>query len=139
MCPCGDLEASVVVHIVLVELRQLLEHAADINDNAVAEDILAARVQDATWEKMERVLDAVSDDGVSRVSSTVEASTNVVILRQDVHKLALAFVAPLRSEDDAKARVEASIAALTSFGQRSLETHIFLSIIYICRNANNKS
>ena len=125
MRPCGDLQAAVVVHIVCVELSQLFEHASDVDNNAVAEDVLASRVQNAARKKMESVLDAISDDGVPRVGSTVESSTNVVILRQDIYQFALAFVAPLRSKDDAKARVEASIAALTSFDQRTLETHIF--------------
>ena len=114
-----------VVHIVCVELSQLFEHAADIDNNAVAEDVLASRVQNAARKKMESVLDAISDDGMSRVCSTVETSAYVVILREDIHKFALAFITPLRSKDDAKARVEAGIAALTSFDQRTLETHIF--------------
>ena len=101
MRPCGDFQAAFVVHIVLVKLSQFLEHAADVDDDAVAEDILAARVQDATWEKMESVLDSISDDCVSSIGSTVEASANVVVLRKDIHKFALAFVAPLRSKDDA--------------------------------------
>ena len=90
-----------VVHIVRVKLRQLFEHAADVDDNAVAEDVLAARVQDAAREKMESVLNSISDDGVSCVGATVETSAYIVILRQDIHKFALAFITPLRSKDDA--------------------------------------
>ena len=101
MRPCGDLQAALVVHIVLVKLSQFLEHAADVDDNAVAKDILTARVQDATWEKMESVLDSISDDCVSSVGSTVETSANVVVLRKDIYKFALAFIAPLRSKYDA--------------------------------------
>ena len=115
MRPCGDFQAAFVVHIVLVKLSQFLEHAADVDDDAVAEDILAARVQDATREKMEGIFDTVSDDGVSSVRTTIETSAHVVVLRQDVHKLALAFVAPLRAEDDAETRIDASTAALPSF------------------------
>ena len=43
----GHLQAALVVDTILIELRKLIEHATDVDNDAVAEDVLAARVQDA--------------------------------------------------------------------------------------------
>ena len=61
---------------------------------------------------MERVLDAISDDSVTSVGSTIEARAHVVILRQDVYQLAFAFIAPLRAEDDTEIGVQPGFAAI---------------------------
>lgn len=49
----------------------------------------------------ERLLHAVNrrDDGVPRVVPACAASADIGLCSQDVHKLALALVAPLRAED----------------------------------------
>ncbi len=49
---------------------------------------------------MEGVLVAVGDDSVAGIGTAVESRTDVIVLRQDVDKLALALVAPLGAQDD---------------------------------------
>ena len=44
---------------------------------------------------MEGIFDAISDNCVSSVCTTVEPGANVIVLGQNVDKLALAFIAPL--------------------------------------------
>jgi len=61
---------------------------------------------------MERVLDAIGDDSVTSVGTTVEARADVVVLREDVYQLAFAFIAPLRAEDDSEVGVQPSFAAI---------------------------
>ena len=48
---------------------------------------------------MECILDAIGDDSVASVGATVEPSADVVVLREDIHKLSLAFIAPLTTKD----------------------------------------
>ena len=60
---------------------------------------------------MECILDAIGDDSVASVGATVEPSADVVVLREDIHKLSLAFIAPLRAEDDGEVRSHACFAA----------------------------
>ena len=112
--PGGHLQATAVLNAIGVQLSQLLKHAVDVDDCAIAEDVLALRVEDSTWQQVEGVLDTIGDDSVASIGSTVEARTHIVVLRENVDKLALALVAPLRAKDDAEARVEAGGAPLTS-------------------------
>ena len=61
---------------------------------------------------MEGILDAISDDSVTRVGSAIEACADVVILRQDVYQLAFALIAPLRAKDDSEIGVHSGFAAI---------------------------
>jgi|LakMenE01Jun11ns_1017448.scaffolds.fasta_scaffold5458307_1 hypothetical protein len=51
---------------------------------------------------MECVFMAVSDNSVTSISAAVETSTNVVILSENVDKFTLAFIAPLRAQDNSE-------------------------------------
>lgn len=63
---------------------------------------------------MESILDAISDDSMASVGATIESSAEVIVLGQDVDKLALAFVAPLRAKNDGKFGVHATLATIGS-------------------------
>jgi len=88
-------------------LLQLVEHGLHVYHHSVAKHVLALGVEDAAGEEVEGVLGLVNNDGVAGVGASVESSADVVVLGQDVDELALALVAPLGTEDDAEARLEA--------------------------------
>lgn len=94
-----DLQSTVVVDAVVIELLELTEHAGDVHDDTVSEKVMAVLVHDTAREQVEGVLDFVDHDGVAGVGATVESGTQVVVLGEDVHEFTLTFVTPLGSED----------------------------------------
>ena len=76
----------------------LLEQHAEVDDDAVADDRGAAGAEDAAGQQVQGVLLAVDDDGVAGVVAAVELHDVVDAAAQQVGRLALAFVAPLGSD-----------------------------------------
>lgn len=74
VCPVGDVYPVGGVEAVLVEGLQLLEKAGHVDDAAAADDVDAAGVDETGGEDVEVVCDAVGDDGVSGVVTTLSAA-----------------------------------------------------------------
>ncbi|TYZ62153.1 hypothetical protein PybrP1_009624, partial [[Pythium] brassicae (nom. inval.)] len=107
-----DEDAALVVHAHALELVELEQQARQVHDHAVADHAHSVRVQDARRHEVELVLLAVVHDRVPGVRAAGHARDHVVRLREVVHELALAFVAPLRAEHHVHAAVEAVVVAL---------------------------
>ena len=78
----------------------LVDERVRIDDDAIADDRELARAARPRRQKAQLVADAVDDKGMAGVVAALEAHDDVGALRQPVDDLALAFVAPLRSDDD---------------------------------------
>ena len=82
-------------------LRQLVdlgEERRRIDDDAVADDAGDAWMQDAGRQQAQDELASVRVDGVAGVVPALIAGDDRKVRRQQIDDLALAFVAPLRSE-----------------------------------------
>ena len=77
------------------ELGQLLLQRPGIDDHPVAHHAQDPGMQDARRDEMEDELLLAHLDGVAGVVAAVEAGHDLDLLREEVHDLAFAFVAPL--------------------------------------------
>ena len=89
-----DLDAGGADALHLVDERPWIE------DDAVADDRELARTHHARRKQAQLVGDAIDDERMAGVMAALEANDDIRPLRQPVDDLALAFVAPLRSDDD---------------------------------------
>ena len=71
-----------------------------MNNNTISEHVHTLRIEDTAWKEMESILLAIGYDGVAGVGSAIESCADLVVLGEDVDKLALTLIAPLGSEDD---------------------------------------
>ena len=71
-----------------------------VNHHAVADVARHAIAHDARGDQLQSGLHALDDERVARVVATLEAHHCLRVIRQPVHHLALAFVAPLGTDDD---------------------------------------
>ena len=90
--PVADVDAG------LCQLVDLGKQRRRIDDDAVADDAGDAGVQDARRQQAEHELAAVGVDRVAGVVPALVARDDRKVRRQQIDDLALAFVAPLRSE-----------------------------------------
>lgn len=93
-----DVYAAVGAQAVLLERGELGEEAGDVDDAAAADDVDAARVDEARGQDVEVVRDAVGDNRVAGVVAALGAAAELGLVGEDVGELALAFVAPLGAE-----------------------------------------
>ena len=103
--PIRDVYPVLGIEAVLVERLQFLEEAGNVDDAAAANDVDAAGVDKTGGEDVEVVGDAIGDDGVSGVVTTLGAAAQLRFVGEDVGELALAFVTPLGAEDDCRRHV----------------------------------
>ena len=82
-----------------LEIVNLLEKHVRIDYDAVADDVQRLRPEYAAWYKVEAELAVVGDDGVSGVVATGESRDHLRVPRKIVNYLALAFIAPLGTQD----------------------------------------
>jgi hypothetical protein len=106
----GDQQTALVVDPVLVQLRELVEHGRNVQDNAVAQDVYTLVVKDTAGEQVESVLVPVGNDSMAGVRTSVETRADIVILGQDVDELAFALVTPLGTQDDSELGLETGLA-----------------------------
>ena len=90
--------------ITVDEVVDLVEQHVEVDDDAVADDRRDAGGQDAAGQQVQRVLLAGAvglrdDDGVAGVVAAVELHHVVDVAAEQVGRLALAFVAPLGTDD----------------------------------------
>src|SRR5437868_2977559 len=81
-------------------MGDLLEKDDGIDDDAVADDAGAVRVEDAGGDELELELAVFGDDGVARVVASLRADDHVRLPGEVVDDLALALVAPLAADQD---------------------------------------
>lgn len=72
----------------------------DVDDNPVPEDGLHIGMDKARRQEMKCVGDFVGHDSVTGIVATLAPRDEVGFLGQEVDELPLAFVSPLRTEDD---------------------------------------
>mmetsp|Transcript_20274 Transcript_20274/g.40475 ORF Transcript_20274/g.40475 Transcript_20274/m.40475 type:complete len:225 (+) Transcript_20274:1059-1733(+) len=118
--PVADPDALLGVgHAGIREPVDLREERREVDHHPVADHAGGERVQDARRDQVQLELPARRvHDGVPRVAPAGDAAAHVVALRQNVHQLPLALVAPLRAQDHVDA-VRLGIVATGRFrGQR---------------------
>ena len=81
------------------ETVELLEQHRRVDDTAGADHALLA-LEDPARDVLQLVRLAVGHDRVAGVRAAVVAADEVGVLGEQVDDLALAFVAPLRADDD---------------------------------------
>ncbi len=96
----ADEQAAIHFHAGFAQRGHFLEKGDGVEHHAVADDAAAARPQDAARHQLKNEFLSVDDDGVPGIVSAGIAGHDREILRENVHDLALAFVAPLRTDDD---------------------------------------
>lgn len=96
----GEFEATFIVDTIFVKLGKLLKHGLNVDDDTVAEQVLAGRIEYTARKQVERIFMSISHDGVSSIGATVEASADVIVFSENVNKFAFAFVAPLGSDNN---------------------------------------
>ncbi|DAZ98525.1 TPA: hypothetical protein N0F65_007024 [Lagenidium giganteum] len=101
-----DEDATFIVNAHALQLVQLLQQTGQVHDDTVANDAHGVLVQNARRHQVELVLLAVVHDGVAGVGAARHARNDVVLLRQHVHELALAFIAPLGAQHHVHAGVQ---------------------------------
>jgi hypothetical protein len=95
-----DVYAALGLEPMLLEGLELLEEARHVDDAAAANDVDAVGVDEARGQDVEVVGDAVGDNSVARVVTALGAAADLRLVGEDVGELALAFVAPLGTEDN---------------------------------------
>ena len=94
----GDAEIR-RAHPALLEREHLVAEEREVHDHARAEDARRVRIEDAGWDQVELERAPLVDDGVPGVVATLVADDKIRLLREEIRDLALAFVAPLGSDD----------------------------------------
>jgi hypothetical protein len=85
-----------------LELVDLLEQDAGIDDAPGPDDADRAGIEDSGGDVAEGEALAVADDRVAGVRTALVAAHDVGPLREEVDNLSLAFVAPLRAHDHSR-------------------------------------
>jgi hypothetical protein len=86
-------------HAALLERVDLVHQEAEVDDHARSQDARGVRVEDARGNEMQLERPPLVHDGVSGVVAALVADDEIRLLREEVRDLALALVAPLRSDD----------------------------------------
>jgi len=88
--------------------RQLIgffQQGDGVHHEAVADHSFLPRLQNAAWNEPDDELLVADDDGVAGVMAALVAHHVVELVREQINQLALAFIAPLRAENDDVAHV----------------------------------
>src|SRR5690606_3492299 len=96
----ADLQPRAHVHAGGLQLLDLLAQRARVQYHAVADQAQRVVAQDARRDQVQHGLLAVDHQRVAGVVAALEAHDRADVLRQQVDDLALAFIAPLGTEND---------------------------------------
>ncbi len=80
-------------------LLNLVEQRPRVNHHAIADHRQLARPQDARWQKRQLVGHAINHQRMAGIVPALVAHHRVGTLRQPVHNLAFALVAPLCADN----------------------------------------
>ena len=95
-----DLEAPARGDALGLQHSELLEQGCGREHHAVADEALHVVAQDARGDELEHSLLAADDERVAGVVSALKAHHGRRAVREPVHDLAFALVAPLGTDDD---------------------------------------
>ena len=98
--PVADGNAAARVGAGLLEHFNLIQQRARIEHHAVADDHAHAGMQHAAGDQLQDELLAAHLDRVAGVVPALVAGHEIEFLRKQIDDFALAFVAPLRPEND---------------------------------------
>src|SRR5580692_6446883 len=98
--PVADEQVAIDLYSSFPKPTDFLQEGHGVEHDAIADDAEAVRAQDTARHQLQNELLAVNDDGVSGVVAAGIAGHHGKILREHVHNLAFAFVAPLSADDD---------------------------------------
>ena len=112
----AHIEAACDVDAVLDELVDLGEERVGVEDDAVADRAAHAGMQNAARDLVQHERLVADVHRVSGVRAALIAHDPVGALGEHVDELSLAFVAPLRSDDDDRANRVAEHALLRRVG-----------------------
>jgi len=118
----------------VLELLDLVEEGRGVEHDAVADDALAARAENAARDELQDELLAADDDGVAGVMTASVAGDDVELFAEDVDDLAFAFVAPLGAENDGRLLLVHEGCALRRMGSRTRNSGGTPIIHYTCRH-----
>mmetsp|Transcript_32937 Transcript_32937/g.90948 ORF Transcript_32937/g.90948 Transcript_32937/m.90948 type:complete len:238 (-) Transcript_32937:98-811(-) len=102
MCSCGDVNPLYGTRVKVLQVLQLPHERRNVDHDTIADEILARLVDHPTWQQVEGILLPVDQEGVPGIGAAVETRAELHFLREDVHKLALAFISPLGPKDYAE-------------------------------------
>src|SRR6185503_15515536 len=100
MSAVAHVEAALDVDAILDEAIDLGEQRVRIEHDAVAYRAAHAFVQDAAGNLVQDKRVIAQNDGMARVRAALIADHPIRALGEDIHELALALVAPLRTHHD---------------------------------------
>lgn len=127
----ADENALLGVEAMLLESLELLEERGDVDDTAGADEVDALRVDETGGQDVEVVGDTVGDDGVTSVVTALGAAADLGLGAEDVDKLALALITPLRTANNGgghggdqqrKKSIEGGVLATRAEKQRRSQT-----------------
>ena len=81
-------------------LLQFLVQRGRLDDDAVSDHAALVRMQDSGRDQVQDVLALADDDGVAGVVASLVAGHDVKAFGDEVDDFPLAFVSPLRADDD---------------------------------------
>jgi hypothetical protein len=93
-------QSSIVFDVAFVQLLQFFEHGIEADNHTIANEIGCPISQNTTGEKVKRIFLSVLDNSMPSIGSTIEASTNIVFIGENVDQFTLALVTPLSSQDN---------------------------------------
>jgi hypothetical protein len=93
-----DPQPSVHAHARLVQHLDLFDQHRRVNHHAAADQPYRVLREDPRRHEMNLERPELVDDGMPGVVPAVEARHVIRLLRQKIHRLALALVAPLRTD-----------------------------------------
>ena len=82
-----------------VQAVDFAQHGLGVDHHARTYHICAVRIQNARRNELQLVFDTVCHDRVAGIIAALTADNQVSFARENINKLALAFVAPLGAEN----------------------------------------
>ena len=97
--PVADVEPVAEHDPLRLQAADLVEQGRRVNDDAVADDAVDPRAENAGGDQRELVGDSAGDDGVAGVGASLVADDDVVLVAQAVDDFSLGLVTPLKAHD----------------------------------------
>ncbi len=95
----GDLQVVRDHHVSFLEAVDFLQKLLRVHDDTVADHAVLLGREYSGWNQMQCIFLAGDDDGMAGIGTTVVADDVVVIRGEQINDLALAFIAPLKTDD----------------------------------------
>ena len=96
----ADEQIPIHLHAGVAQSANLIQKCQRIENYTIADHSAAVFAQHAAGHELQNKFFAVDDDRVSGIMPAGVARDHGKVIREHVHDLALALVAPLRADDD---------------------------------------